>query len=217
MPTIMKGDAGHKIHARSPERSGETDAGRPEGPSRGRPRDPRLDSAILDAAEQQLRERGYGGTALESVAAAAGTTVPSLRRRYRDKGALVTAVIDSLRIDPLPAPEGAPRSRAGAVLDNFDRNLRRPNSMALLATLLAEEARRPELIERFRERLAKPRRQALREALELGIAAGELADDLDVEVAVNMLIGSFYARYVSHGTIPTNWSRRALAQLWPRA
>jgi Tetracyclin repressor-like, C-terminal domain len=142
--------------------------------------------------------------------------VPSLRRRYRDKSALIAGVIDSLRIDPLPAPKGPPRARAVAILDNFDRNLRRPNSMTLLGTLLAEEARRPELIERFRERLARPRRQALREALHLGIAAGELAGDLDLDVAVNMLIGSFYARYVSHGTIPANWSRRALAQLWPR-
>lgn len=194
----MKIDAQHRIH-----------------PSRGRPRDPRLDPAILHAAEQHLRERGYSGTTLESVAAAAGTTVPSLRRRYRDKSALVAAVIDSLRIDPLRPPKGPPRSRAAAILDNFDHNLRRPNSMALLATLLAEEARRPELIERFRERLAKPRRQALREALQLGIAAGELADDLDLEVAVNMLIGSFYARYISHGRIPANWSNRVLAQLWP--
>ena len=212
----MKSDAQHKIHARSTGRSPETNATLPREPARGRPRDPRLDPAILRAAEQQLRERGYGGTTLESVAAAAGTTVPSLRRRYRDKSALVAAVINSLRIDPLPAPKGPPRSRAAAILDNFDRNLRRPNSMALLATLLAEETRRPELIERFRERLAKPRRQALREAFRLGIAAGELADDLDLDVAVNMLIGSFYARYVSHGTIPANWSRRALAQLWPR-
>jgi AcrR family transcriptional regulator len=195
----------------------EATATQPGEPARGRPRDRTLDPAILDAAEQHLRERGYGGTTLESVAAAAGTTVPTLRRRYRDKRALVTAVIDSLRIDPLPAPKGSPRARAGAVLDNFDRNLRRPNTMALLGTLLAEEARQPELIERFRERLARPRRRALREALQLGIAAGELADDLDLDVAVNMLVGSFYARYVSHGTIPANWSRRVLAQLWPRA
>lgn len=186
----------------------------PQG--RGRPRDPRLDPAILQASEQQLRERGYARMTLESVAAAAGTTVPSLRRRYRDKNTLVVAVIDSLRIEPLPAPKGPPRERATAVLRNFQRNLRRPNSMALLGTLLAEEARQPELIDRFRERLARPRRQALRDALAAGIAAGELADDLDLDVAVNMLIGSFYARHVSHGTIPANWSRRALEQLWPK-
>jgi AcrR family transcriptional regulator len=152
---------------------------------------------------------------LESVAAAAGTTVPSLRRRYQNKSALVIAVIDSLRIDPLPRPTGPPRARATAILENFDRNLRRPNSMALLGTLLVEAVRQPHLIERFRERLARPRRQALRDALAAGIAAGELAEELDLDVAVNMLVGSFYARYISHGTIPTNWCRRALAQLWP--
>ena len=52
----------------------------------GRPRDPELDRAILAAAEQQLREAGYAGMSLESVAAAAGTTVPAVRRRFRGKG-----------------------------------------------------------------------------------------------------------------------------------
>jgi AcrR family transcriptional regulator len=182
---------------------------------RGRPRNPQLDAAILEAAEQQLRERGYNAMSLESVAAAAGTTVPSLRRRYRDKAALAGAVIDSLRIDPLPASSGSPRAQAAAVLDNFQRNLARPNSMALLGTLLAEEGRRPELLERFRERLSRPRRRALRVALNAGIHTGQLPENLDVDVTVNMLIGSYYARYLSGASIPANWSRRALDQVWP--
>jgi AcrR family transcriptional regulator len=203
--------------AGSTGRPPDTSAAAEHAQPRGRPRNPRLDPAILKAAERQLRERGYGGMTLQSVAAAAGTTVPSLRRRYGDKMSLAAAVIDSLRIDTLPVPKGSPRSRAKAILENFHRNLLRPNSMALLGTLLAEEPRQPELIDRFRERLASPRRQALREALGAAIAVGELAEDLDLDIAVNMLIGSFYSRYVSHGTIPAGWSRRVLAQLWRRS
>jgi AcrR family transcriptional regulator len=41
-----------------------------------------LDQAILAAAARQLGEVGYARMSLEAVAAAAGTTVPSLRRRY---------------------------------------------------------------------------------------------------------------------------------------
>jgi AcrR family transcriptional regulator len=182
---------------------------------RGRPRNPRLDAAILQAAERELRERGYKGMSLESVAASAGTTVPSLRRRYRDKASLAAAVVDSLRIEPLTEVGGSPRRRAAAILENFQQNLRRPGSLALLGTLLAEESHVPELLDRFRARLSKPRRQALRNALKAGIDTGELPEDLDVEVTVNMLIGSYYARYVSHGTIPANWSRRVLTQVWP--
>ena len=91
----------------------------------GRPRDPELDRAILAAAEQQLREAGYAGMSLESVAAAAGTTVPAVRRRYRSKASVAVAVIDSLRVESMPAESGPPRSRALAVLRNFRANLLR--------------------------------------------------------------------------------------------
>lgn len=182
---------------------------------RGRPRDPRLEAAILSAAERLLRERGYAGMALESVAAAAGTTVPSLRRRYPSRAALAAAVVDSLRVDPIITTEAPARDRALALLENFARNLRRPDAMALLGTLLAEESRTPELLERFRERLSRPRRKALREALKAGVEAGELPPRLDLDVTANLLLGAFYARYVGHGSIPRNWPRRVLAQVWP--
>lgn len=31
-----------------------------------------------------------------------------------------------------------------------------------------------------------------------------------------MLIGGFYARYISGRPIPQDWSRRVLATVWPR-
>jgi AcrR family transcriptional regulator len=110
--------------------------------SAGRPRNPELDRAILAAAEQQLREAGYAGMSLESVAAAAGTTVPAVRRRFRSKASVAVAVIDSLRVESMPAESGPPRSRALAVLRNFRANLLRANSMAVPGTLLAEEGHR---------------------------------------------------------------------------
>ena len=152
---------------------------------------------------------------MESVAAEAGTTVPSLRRRHRDKAALAAAVINSLRVDPLPAAEGAPREVALAILENFQSNLKRANSLALLGTLLSEEERSPELLEGFRSRLVRPRRALLRDALDAGIQSGELPGTMDPDTCVSMLIGSFYARYISHGRIPRDWPQRVLDQIWP--
>jgi len=191
------------------------DAGTPTEPARGRPRDSHLDGAILAVAERQLRETGFTGMSLASVARDAETTVPSLRRRYRDKSTLAAAVVDSIRVEASHESNGPPRDRALAVLENFGRNLERPNSMALLGTLLAEEHRTPELLTRFRSRLVRPRRRLLTEALEAGVRAGELAPTTDTDVAVNMLIGSFYAIYVSQGQIPENWPQRALDLIWP--
>ncbi|HEX6525866.1 MAG TPA: TetR/AcrR family transcriptional regulator [Streptosporangiaceae bacterium] len=183
----------------------------------GRPRDPGLDTRILAAAERRLREHGYAGMSIEAVAAAAGTSVPSVRRRYRDRPALAAAVIDAWRSEPLPKPRGSARGRALEVLENFRRNLVLGDSMPLLGTLLAEESRHGELIERFRANLVRPRRAMLADAITDGVREGELPQDTDVDAMVNMLIGSFYARYVAWGAIPHDWAARVLGQVWPPA
>src|ERR1700728_1294432 len=89
----------------------------------GRPRDPALDRAILSAAGRQLGELGYARMSLESVAAAAGTTTPSLRRRYQNKAELVAVVIGSLRVEEPPGCAATPRAHALAILENFHTNL----------------------------------------------------------------------------------------------
>src|SRR5512142_985083 len=95
-----------------PRRASNRSGGPMHPRQRGRPRDARLDAAILIAAEHQLEEKGYSGMSMESVAAAAGTTVPTLRRRYPNKMDLVAAVVDSLRIEPLPRRAKGPRADA---------------------------------------------------------------------------------------------------------
>jgi AcrR family transcriptional regulator len=183
----------------------------------GRPRNPQLDRAILAAAERQLREAGYAGMSLESLAVAAGTTVPAVRRRFRNKASLALAVIDSLRIEDMPAESGPPRGRALAVLRNFRVNLLRSNSMAVVGTLLAEELRHPELLAAFRHRLVEPRRAALRRAVAEGISSGELPESADPDVLASVLIGSFYARYIATSDLPDDWPEQTLRQVWPDA
>jgi AcrR family transcriptional regulator len=177
----------------------------------GRPRNPALDPAILSAAARQLGELGYARMSLESVAAAAGTTVPSLRRRYQNKAELSAAVIVSLRVEEPPVSAPTPRAHALAILENFYRNLLATPALAILGSLLAEEERHPELLDLFKTRIAEPRRALLRQAL----AAGDLPDSADLDALTSMLIGSFYGRYVTVAGIPDDWPDRVLSVIWP--
>ena len=177
----------------------------------GRPRDPALDQAILSAAGRQLGELGYARMSLESVAAAAGTTVPTLRRRYAGKAELAAAVIGSLRVQDPPAGAPTPRAHALAILENFLDNLRAIPALAILGSLLAEEERHPELLQLFKTRLAEPRRALLRQAL----AAGGLPEPADLDALTSMLIGSFYGRYLTVDCIPGDWPDRVLSTIWP--
>ena len=182
----------------------------------GRPRNPALDRAILAAAARHLGELGYARMSLESVAAAAGTTVPSLRRRYHNKAELVAAVIGGLRAEEPPATAASPRAHALAILENFHRNLRAMPALAILGSLLAEEERHPELLGLFKTQLVEPRRALLETALAAGVSAGELPAPADLEALSSMLIGSFYGRYVTVAGIPDDWPSRVLSAIWPR-
>jgi len=192
----------------SPERAA-------RGRSPGRPRDITLDNAINRAAARHLGERGFAGMSIEGVAAAAGTTPPSLRRRFRDKLQLAMAGINAIRTEPLPAPTGDPRADALAILGSLRVNLARRNGMAILGTVLAEQRRHPELLEQFRRRLDEPLREHLRETLALGIRAGQLPAGLDIDAVVSLLIGSLYAQYVRTQQIPDDWAERTLSVIWP--
>ncbi len=185
--------------------------------SPGRPRDAALDSAILGAAARQLAERGYAGMSMEGVAAAAGTTAPSLRRRFRDKLDLAMAAINAMRPVPLPPASGDPRADALAILESMRVNLARRNGMAIVGTLLAEERRNPELLDRFRKRIGQPAAERLRQALAEGVQLGHLQPDLDLDAAAGLLLGSLYACYLGRQHVPEDWAERVLGVVWPRA
>jgi hypothetical protein len=101
------------------------------------------------------------------------------------------------------------------VLENLRANMLRRDGMATLGSILAEENRHPRLMERFRRRLVEPRRERLRRALLAGVEQGELPARLDPDVAVSLLVGSCYARYLATAGIPADWADRTLSVIWP--
>jgi AcrR family transcriptional regulator len=110
-----------------------------------------VDRAILAAAARLLREHGYSGMSVDAVAAEAGVGKAAIYRRYRDKADLAVAALVALReIGEVPDSGDTRKDLA-----ELARRLRRAFDgvgMTMIGTLLAEERRNPELMERFRER-----------------------------------------------------------------
>ncbi|MEO8024991.1 MAG: TetR/AcrR family transcriptional regulator [Bryobacteraceae bacterium] len=180
----------------------------------GRPRDRDLDARILKAALRQLSEDGYSRMSIDSIAAEAGTTKPALYRRWNSKADLATAAISELRIAEPPLPEGSPLDRLHASLRSFRSSLLRPRGMALIGVVLAEEGHTPDLLRLFRQRIVEPRRTQISGILDEARAAGLLKPEADRDAAVNLLIGSFYARYLEGVPIPAKWIERIVAVVW---
>lgn len=177
----------------------------------GRPLDEAVNVAILKAATRLLVHQGYAQMSIAGVAEAAGVGRPAIYRRYRDKAELVHAAIEYMRTQA-PAPNtGDTRKDLVAHLETA----RRQFDMSLAGTLLVEQRKHPDLLDRFRKRMIAPRCNEIAEALRRGIARGEVRADLDVDLAAEAVMGSFLFHSLAVGQPQKGWSQRVVAMLWP--
>src|SRR4051794_4410692 len=177
---------------------------------RGRPRTAGLDEAILGAALDEMSRVGYARMSVEAVARRASTTKPTIYTRYPSKAALATAALESMRRRTPRDLTGDTRADLVAELTLFRQGALRPHGMSMLGAVLAEEHETPELLERFRQHVALPRRENLQRILRAGVEAGEIRRQADLEVGITMLIGSLYATYVAGNRVSADWPERVV-------
>lgn len=179
----------------------------------GRPRVPEVDQRILAAALQLMAQSGYVRMSMEQVSTVAQVTKPTIYRRYPSKMQLALSAIVAYCAQEPPIYSGDTRGDLIAQMENFRRGLDRPNGMAMLGTVLAEEHETPELLASFRQHLVAPRRAAIDAILQRARARGELRPDADLELAANMLVGSYYAHYLAGRPFPDDWATRVVDTL----
>jgi AcrR family transcriptional regulator len=183
--------------------------------TRGRPRSAEADRAILDATIDLLYEEGYPRMSMEAVAEAAGVGKTTVYRRYRDKADLVTAAIAAMPgMDELP-DSGDTRADLLQMLQSVVRSKQRVQDMRLIGTLWAEQERNPELLKLFRQRVIGPRREMMLEILRRGQERGEVRQDVDTGLVLEMLIGAHFARQFNGRPFPRNWSEQVVETIWP--
>jgi AcrR family transcriptional regulator len=104
----------------------------------GRPRDPRLDDAIVAATLALLEERGYAGLSFTAVATHAGTTKPAIYRRWSSKRDLVLEAVFRTQGDDVVANTGDLDADMRTMVRWSLEKLGSPVGRAALAGLLAE-------------------------------------------------------------------------------
>jgi AcrR family transcriptional regulator len=142
---------------------------------RGRPRDPKRDEAIYDAAIALVAEAGYEGMTLEAVAARAGVSKPTIYRRCPEgKAQLVAAAIAHHREAKPQTPDtGSLRGDLLATVRDMVAHMRENAQLAAgLTRQLRESA---ELAEIFRVHVIAPERARWTGMVERAEARGELA------------------------------------------
>lgn len=161
----------------------------------GRPRSSASRAAILKAAYQILRERGFAGFTVEGVAARAGAGKATIYRWWQTKG---TLAIEAFLVAIAPRMDSIPHT------DSAIADLRRQIHVAamlyrgrvgqLLRELIALGQEDSETSRALRTNFVEPRRQAALGALRRAQATGEIRADTDIEVLADALWGPIFHR-----------------------
>src|SRR4051794_26345211 len=179
--------------------------------SPGRPLDPEVDEAIVAAAVKQFAEGGLQRMTVPGVAAAAGVAKTTVYRRYATPALLALAAIGRMNADASDPDTGSARTDLIATLEAVRARI----DPTVTATVLVEAQSHPEILEAARAQMIVPAIERFRRVLRKGVQAQELREDLDVDLAADALIGSFFARFYERGRPGPDWPQRVVDALYP--
>ena len=151
----------------------------------GRPRSPRVDGALLDAALEVFLELGYHNASLSEIARRAGVGTPAIYRRWRTK---VDVGVDVVRRQAEPAPI----PNTGSIRRDLVTFIRQRIKMfggRLFHYLLFPVLTDPGLSATVQASFLDYR-QPLETRIRAAIESGELRPDTDPARMIDMLMGS---------------------------
>ncbi|MFJ4097295.1 TetR/AcrR family transcriptional regulator [Kitasatospora sp. NPDC089913] len=162
-------------------------------------------AAILTAAAELVAELGFGKLTIEKIAARAGVGKQTIYRWWPSKGAVVFDAFLAANENPsggLALPDtGDLGEDLRTVLRLTALELADPAFDRTGRALTAEVLTDPALLRDYRERLLDPLLTVTRERLRTAREAGQLRADADLDLAVELLYGPLYYRWL-HGLGP---------------
>jgi AcrR family transcriptional regulator len=171
-----------------------------------------VDVVILDAAKELLLRDGYRGLSIEAVVERTGVAKTTIYRRYRNKADLATAAIAAYSEEAaLDLPDN-PRAALVAFLAGF-RERMLAGGTGVLASILVERGD-PGVLDLHRQRVIWPRMAQARALLEAASERGDIRADADLDLALSMIVGSFFATQIAGLDDDEGWAERAVALAW---
>jgi AcrR family transcriptional regulator len=172
----------------------------------GRPRDPRIDAAILRATADLLVEIGYSNLTMAAVADRAGTTKTALYRRWSSKAELVHEAAFPAAPTAIDSPPGDITADIRAMIAAARDVFTSPVVRAALPGLIADMDADADLNARVRSRFTDAF-TAVRKRLADAVRRGEVHTDIDPDRLVEVIGGATLLRILLRPDEPlgTDW------------
>ncbi len=166
---------------------------------RGRPRNVETQKAILSASYELLLESGFKAVTVDKIADRAKVSKATIYKWWPNKAAVVMDGFLFAVAARLPIPD------TGSALNDI---LIHATSLTkflisregtIITELVGEGQFDSKLAEEYRTRYFQPRRLQAKQLLEKGIKRGELKENLDVDLSIDLIYGPIFYRLLVTG------------------
>jgi len=183
---------------------------------RGPKRDENAEKRILDATRDLICARGPSSVTIDDIVAKAGVGKQTIYRWWPSKAAVVYAAL-SREIEATTTPD-----KVGSPIEDVRNHMHQiANLMAsqlgpIVKELLIESLGNAEIAEQFRTQFFAGRSQAAAIAIREAVERGELREDLDVNVAIDLLYSPLWVRMIiGHQPLTPDAVDEIINQVWP--
>ncbi|PGB85142.1 TetR family transcriptional regulator [Bacillus wiedmannii] len=165
---------------------------------RGRPRNIETQKAILSASYELLLESGFKAVTVDKIADRAKVSKATIYKWWPNKAAVVMDGFLSAAAR-LPVPD------TGSALTDILTHATSLGSFlisregTIITELVGEGQFDSKLAEEYRARYFHPRRLQAKQLLEKGIKRGELKENLDVDLSIDLIYGPIFYRLLVTG------------------
>ncbi|MET9214728.1 MULTISPECIES: TetR-like C-terminal domain-containing protein [unclassified Nocardia] len=160
---------------------------------RGRPRDTTVDERVLDAAVEELADKGIAEFSITAVAARARAAKRSIYARWPQREDLILAAMSTLAAGLVPPHTGTISGDLTVLLDQIAAVFVEPR-LTILQRCTAEIAEYPDMYAAFKRDSIDRCLAAIEDALRDAVTRGEVRGDIDATVVAETITGALMLR-----------------------
>jgi AcrR family transcriptional regulator len=180
------------------------------------PRQPsaRAHEDVLAAALKLIGERGIDAVSVDAIAESSGVSKATIYKHWPNKEALCLEAISTMQ-SSLPDFDRADARTALVQLLRHIANAPKPRAlMRVMPKIVGHASSNPAFLKAWAERIEEPRRILVAQLIARAIASGQLRCDVDVNLALHLLIGPILYQRMMHTALPADAPERIVDAFW---
>lgn len=174
----------------------------------GRPRSEVARAAVLAATWALLERQPLDAVSIVDIARRSGVSKPTIYKWWPNKAAVAAEAFFEFMSVETPFPRGATaairlRRQIESLVDFYSGDAGK-----VVGDIISQGRSDPDMLENFKDRYLSRRRAEARKILEQGVEHGDFEENLDTDMALDMLYGPIYYRLlVTDGALDKKFAK----------